>query len=340
LRLAFISPPHCWGCESVALIAFTGPSGSETRPRCCKQPRCLHLIVRGSSSLAFAASLMTFSRCRVGLQGFSADDPSALLVRATGSVPRGLCVTFKAPLVVLDRSSPIRLSWDSFSWCPAFDIPSCVHSPMTLPPSFGQSQPATDTFRPRGFAPPRRFTPRGGLWVCCAPKPNGVHCVSGYRARQWPTEADNLMGLVAFPAMRFAPFEEFRSSVAVPRHRGRCPLAVWSTPCHPTPKCRTRPGDAPTDQRCRRQLPAAPIPKYPTDRRDADPAAMHPACATRAEARALHPRTFRLDAEDALTPTGPLSAAPTHRSAPPSRTSQAVRACPPFGNPDSRRSEA
>jgi hypothetical protein len=102
-------------------------------------PRCLHLVGHTSSSLAFAASLMTFSRCRVGLQGFRLHNPSASFVRTTGSVPHGLDAAFRAPSVTLNRSDPVRLSWDSFSLCVLHPtcLP-CVHSPTTLPPSFGQ----------------------------------------------------------------------------------------------------------------------------------------------------------------------------------------------------------
>jgi len=68
---------------------------------------------------------------------------------------------------------------------------------------------------------------------------------------------------IPFPATRLAPFEEFPSPIAVPRHRGRCPPAVRSTPSRPdaeAPEPTWRPH--PTDQRllppasCRNSRPA------------------------------------------------------------------------------------
>jgi len=109
---------------------------------------------------------------------------------------------------------------------PPSTYPPCVHSPTALPRSFGPSAAThPDSFRPRGFSPPRRFAPLDRPRVCCAPKPNGVRCVSRnpHRAvgRSQPTWTR-----CPFPATRFTPLEEFPSSAAAPRHRGRCPHAV------------------------------------------------------------------------------------------------------------------
>jgi hypothetical protein len=73
--------------------------------------------------LAFTASLTTFSVAGWP-SGLSAHDPSALFVKTAESVLPRLRGTFRAPLVHLDRSSPVRLSWDSFSRvCPTSDMP-------------------------------------------------------------------------------------------------------------------------------------------------------------------------------------------------------------------------
>jgi hypothetical protein len=147
--------------RAISSLGVHRPFRARDGHRCRKRPRCLHLIKRSSSSLAFAASLMTFARCRVGLQGFPSLDPSASFVRTTGSVPHGLGATFIAPVFVLDRPSPIRLSWDSFSLCAPL---------LTYLRSFAprrrcrrrSSQPLPSKpspLRPCGFSPLRRFTP-------------------------------------------------------------------------------------------------------------------------------------------------------------------------------------
>jgi len=111
--------------------------------------------------------------------------------------------------------------------CPAVDIPVGVHSPATSPPPFGpHAVRHLDTFRPRGSSPPRRFTPHDRPRVCCTPKPNGVRYVSQCVLRPG-TGRNRFPGADApLPATRFTPLEEFPSPAAVPRHRGRCPLAV------------------------------------------------------------------------------------------------------------------
>jgi len=94
-----------------------------------------------SSSLAFTASLATFSVAGWP-SGHSARDPSALFVKTAESVLPRLRGTFRAPLVHLDRSSPVRLSWDSFSVCaPPLTCLVCVHSPKMSPSPFGRPPP-------------------------------------------------------------------------------------------------------------------------------------------------------------------------------------------------------
>jgi len=95
---------------------------------------------------------------------------------------------------------------------------SSVHSPepTLLPIRFGPEAACLGIpFRPRGFAPPRRFPPLERPRACCIPLP--------------------VMGFVAFRAFAvlatlFTPLEEFHSTAAAPRHRGRCRLAVPSRP--------------------------------------------------------------------------------------------------------------
>jgi hypothetical protein len=68
-------------------------------------------------------------------------------------------------------------------------------------------------FRPRGFAPPRRFAPLAGLRVCCAPLPDwGSPRFRCPRTSLLPRRTALARG--AFPATRFTPFEEFPSPAA------------------------------------------------------------------------------------------------------------------------------
>jgi hypothetical protein len=56
------------------------------------------------------------------------------------------------------------------SVCPSTVSPLRVLSREASFPSVGSCH-GPDLGRPRGFAPPRRVTPRIGLWVCCTPLP-------------------------------------------------------------------------------------------------------------------------------------------------------------------------
>jgi len=193
--------------------------------------------------LAFAASLLTFARCRVGLQGLRVPDSSASFVRTTGSVPHGLEAAFRAPSVILNRFDPVRLSWDSFSCVPRYRHTTCASTtPMTLPPSFGPTVATqSDAFRPCGFSPLRRFTPCRGF-ESIAPRsrtrfaafPGGIPA----NGRPKPTTDGRSS---PFPATRFTPFEEFPPPVAVPCHHGRYPLAVLSPSDRPRAEAPSRP---------------------------------------------------------------------------------------------------
>lgn len=83
-------------------------------------------------------SLLTFSRCRVGLQGFSCAVLPYCSELNRGSVLRELGVAFRAPAIVPDSLRPsedcrccVRLSWDSSSCVMPLvrHVLVCVHSP-------------------------------------------------------------------------------------------------------------------------------------------------------------------------------------------------------------------
>lgn len=88
---------------------------------------------------------MTFPRCRAGLQGLSACDPSVSSERTTGSVPRGLGGAFRAPAVTLNlngRSRRFASHRIRSRRCPASDIPPVRQLPgdasATVRPTQGQ----------------------------------------------------------------------------------------------------------------------------------------------------------------------------------------------------------
>jgi len=144
----------------------------------------------------------------------------------------------------------------------------CVHSPTTLPPPFGRARVKWHgAFRPRGFSPPRRFTPRSRPWVCCAPKPDGIRCVSRRTPQRW-------LGLSRRPLVvssrRLLVDHRFPQRVYTPR---RIPLASSRTASpRPLPSCRFPASNRPPGLRrdrfrpCRRarrplRAPPTPLPK-------------------------------------------------------------------------------
>jgi hypothetical protein len=105
-----------------------------------------------------------------------------------------------------------------------------VHSRATCPSRFGSRRSTPKVlFRPCGFAPLRRFPPPGGSRACCIPLP--VMRFAAFRARSVqipPVRAG--WRRCEIPAARLGPLEGCSPSTAVPRHRGRCLLAVGVPP--------------------------------------------------------------------------------------------------------------
>jgi hypothetical protein len=115
------------------------------------------------------------------------------------------------------------LSWD---WGPCRRCTSLASTPGSR--SFRRTGAARCrfSFRPRGFAPPRRFSPRVSCGSVAPRNRSRVHRVSCLPAGGRP-KAATMQGSV--PAVRFAPSEEFPSSAA-----GNASL-------RPLPSCRCRP---------------------------------------------------------------------------------------------------
>jgi hypothetical protein len=180
--------------------------------------------------------------------------------------------------------------------------------------SFGQRLPhRCIAFRPRGFAPPRRFTPGHGVRACCIPEPDVRFDVLRRPPTGHSRGRPDRTGRV--PTPRFTPFEDVPSSAAVPHRCGRCPLAVHRGR---RPPRRMAPFSRP---RCRhpRTLRGAP-PGLGTSSvtlfRFAPPLAL-PRAAPRGATRSRGPRD-RLDAvPHRVAPTWPFAPGPdqeSHRS--------------------------
>jgi len=115
--------------------------------------------------------------------------------------------------------------------CPASDISKLRPLPEDRnPPSVSRRQ-APDSFRPRGFSPPRRFTPQFSSGDIAPQYRTGSAAFHTLDASRRPdTEMPgSKKPRHALPAT-LTPLEEVPSSAAVPRHRGRCPHALTIPP--------------------------------------------------------------------------------------------------------------
>jgi len=118
--------------------------------------------------------------------------------------------------------------------CPCSDMPRARPLPATLPPpSANRCQPVS-AFRPRGFSPPRRFTPHSRSRACCIPVPEGVRRVCAPQATASNTAVRRRPHHPSypanFPAAPFTPLEEVPPTAAVSHLCDRCLLAVRPPP--------------------------------------------------------------------------------------------------------------
>jgi hypothetical protein len=163
----------------------------------------------------------------------------------SGACLRGISVTSAArgrslgrqpswplPLLQSARGNAGTASrWFLLSW----DFGPCRRCTcLSSTPGAGSEEPAPSyprrqaqvMFRPRGFAPPRRFAPSGSCGSVAPRYRPRVHRVSCVPAKRSP-EGGQVPGTVL--AVRFGPFEEFPSS------------AAGSASLRPLPSCRCRP---------------------------------------------------------------------------------------------------
>jgi hypothetical protein len=136
-----------------------------------------------------------------------------------------------------------RLSWDSSAKSGQLSRRRAVHpstdmaSKRPLPRDddssrFGdRAARLVRVFRPRGFAPPRRFPPLRGLQACCILLP--IVRFAAFRSAASGASPEGS----CVPAARFVPPEGCSPPVAVLRRRSRCPLAVRGAARCPPAHC-------------------------------------------------------------------------------------------------------
>jgi len=207
----------------------TGPAGS-ARPRPGRRRVFRHsdrntLRDVGAGRLDFPATSMTVHR----LPGWSSRSPDSLGIGCPMSAPswasphlRSSC-SAPAGSTTRERAGPTCLSWDSSNSPPSTCL-RCVHSHRRCRQLRPLGCHPRDSFRPRGFSPPRRFPPQRRSRACCIPQPTMgfvAFRASGAAARQAGGGRRE-----ALPATLFVPLEEFPSPAAAPCHHGRCLPAV------------------------------------------------------------------------------------------------------------------
>lgn len=123
-----------------------------------------------------------------GSSGISLARAPVQFVRIVGGVPRDLRLVRSAtsrPEIRCRRCRGLvsRLSWDSLLVCesksPCRRHPLHASTPSNVAAAFGQlGSRLANSFRPRGFAPPRRLSPHADSWACCIPLPARIRRVS------------------------------------------------------------------------------------------------------------------------------------------------------------------
>lgn len=158
--------------------------------------------------MAFLAPSSTFRRCRPGPRGVPFRRPPRPKPRPTTLMT--LASSSKRPLERWSHLSagPPLMRFAS----PLHRHVLCASTPGSKLPSSRRCQ-ASSMFRPRGFSPPRRFTPHTGSRVCCAPlpvwgSPRFGQPGAGPVRRRWRTS------LRPPRDAGFTPYEEFPSSTA------------------------------------------------------------------------------------------------------------------------------
>jgi hypothetical protein len=112
-----------------------------------------------------------FTGCPAGLRGPRSREASV----ARCPRPPGLHPTFGAPAPRRSsrdaRTRRARPASPGIRVRPSTDMSPLRPLPPALPPASASGLQTLDSFRPRGFAPPRRFPPQRSVRACCIPLP-------------------------------------------------------------------------------------------------------------------------------------------------------------------------
>jgi len=213
--------------------------------------------------LAFPAPSSTFCRCRPGPRGVPCRRP--LPTEAGDDDPHDLDVLFEA----LPRAlvPPLGRSSSREIRRPIRRHDQCASTPGSKLPSARLCY-LSSSFRPRGFSPPRRLSPRKGPRACCIPQPARVRRVFDWvRSRSRPKTVADLRNLS--PRRGFTPFEECPHRQPAPHHCGPLPSCrYWHSSCHARAEAEARWVPAQAGPRSDRTLGAAGPPTRPKPKGD------------------------------------------------------------------------
>jgi len=232
--------------------SWRGLQGRRSFPKASFRPGSV--VQNSSDSLVFVASLMTFCRCRLGLQGL----PALALPYNQGRSYGPTFYTFISPSecdsIRADRStsasllSPCNLLSEDSRRLSA-DISHLASTPNKPRFVFGSQQPSRPHVPPLWFLTTSTVYSASEPWVYCASQParGSLRFCSPQSADQhfmsenmsWPAnpipeglklikpaEANLIGRSESLPAAPFTPLEEYRSLAAALCHHSRCPLDV------------------------------------------------------------------------------------------------------------------
>jgi hypothetical protein len=194
-----------------ALGSWTGLHGRKSRLHLCgcRASRTGDLV---AGRLAYPAPLLTFRPSPVrASRGFPSRSPaSAEASNRRPSWPCRLLQSARWSAGITSRR--FLLSWDS-----SVSLPSAylrASTPRSRGPLRTDAATRRFTFHPRGFAPPRWFSPHwsyGSVAPRNRPRVRRVSCLPPTRAVRRRLGPSGTL-----PATRFTPFEDFPSPAAVP----------------------------------------------------------------------------------------------------------------------------
>jgi len=246
--------PHQPRPVRTALGSWTGLHGRKSRLHLCGY-RASRTRDPVAGRLAYPAPLMTFRPfpARASRVFPSRAPPPAEASGRRPSWPYRLLQSARWSAGTPSRRS--LLSWDS-----SVSLPSAylqASTPRSRSPLRTSAATRRFTFHPRGFAPPRWFSPHwsyGSVAPRNRPRVRRVSCMPPTRSVRRRLESPG-----SLPATRFTPFEDFPSPAAAPHHCGRCLPAVTVLPGAASDRsrlpCRPPPTEVRSVHPCSRWVP-------------------------------------------------------------------------------------